>query len=287
MRKINLDIFDKVISGSPQKRLWHWLVPCLAALFFFSCSSSDASEATHNTSDSETEMKTSTPSSPSVSKSYLLGQFDPAKDSQFVRLTQPYAGGSALGQYLREEAFEAFKEMQAEARKAGLQLTILSATRNFSYQKSIWEAKWSGARLVDGKNLAKTISDPSLRAREILKYSSMPGTSRHHWGSDIDLNSFSNAYFKSGKGKKEYEWLLANASRFGYCRPYTEKHRGGRTGYEEERWHWSYTPLSKDLLKAYIAQVRYEDLSGFSGAEVAQSTGVIEAYVQGIGGECK
>ncbi|NJK84501.1 MAG: M15 family metallopeptidase [Saprospiraceae bacterium] len=52
------------------------------------------------------------------------------------------------------------------------------------------------------KTAAATTPNPQERALKILKYSSMPGTSRHHWGTDIDLNSFSNSYFEQGEGKK-------------------------------------------------------------------------------------
>ena len=222
-----------------------------------------------------------------VSKKYLLGKFDPATDSNFVRCVSPYAGGSALNQYLRKETFEAFRNMYEAAKVEGIQLTILSATRNFTTQKSIWEAKWTGGRKVGGQNLSIHLPDPTRRAREILKYSSMPGSSRHHWGTDIDLNAFNNAYFEQGKGKAEYDWLKKNASRFGFCQPYTEKYRGGRTGYNEERWHWSYTPLSKGFLAAYVKQVSLADIAGFKGAETALASGIIEAYVKGVGEACK
>ncbi|MFM9004881.1 MAG: D-alanyl-D-alanine carboxypeptidase family protein [Flavobacteriales bacterium] len=43
-----------------------------------------------------------------------------------------------------------------------------------------------------------------------MKFSSMPGTSRHHWGTDIDLNSVEPSYFLSGKGLLIYQWLSAH-----------------------------------------------------------------------------
>jgi len=73
------------------------------------------------------------------------------------------------------------------------------------------------------------------------------GTSRHHWGTDIDLNSFNNKYFESGKGKKIYDWLTSNASSFGFCQPYTPKGDHRPHGYNEEKWHWSYQPVSQDI----------------------------------------
>ena len=51
----------------------------------------------------------------------------------------------------------------------------------------------------------------------------MPSTSRHHWGTDIDLNSLNNSYFSSGKGLKEYDWLTTNANHYGFYQVYTDE----------------------------------------------------------------
>ncbi|MFM7855850.1 MAG: M15 family metallopeptidase [Flammeovirgaceae bacterium] len=218
--------------------------------------------------------------SQSIDKKYLLGQFDESKDTRFVKIDSQHAKGSAVGKFLRREAYEAFVRMAVAAKKEGLNLFIISATRNFSAQKNIWENKWDGKVMVDGKDLT-SVEDLRERARFILLYSSMPGTSRHHWGTDMDLNSLENNYFSSGEGLKVYQWLQANAATFGFCQPYTTK-ANGRTGYEEEKWHWSYLPLSKEFLKEYKKQISYSDLSGFRGAEVGPKLNVIENYVDGV-----
>ena len=166
------------------------------------------------------------------------------------------------------------------ANKEGVRLVIVSATRNFDYQKKIWEDKWNGKVKVEAKDLS-TIPDLNERARLILLYSAMPGTSRHHWGTDIDLNETESEYFETAEGKKVYDWLTAHATEFGFCQPYVSK-VNGRTGYEEEKWHWSYLPLSKNLLEEYKKQIQYEDITGFSGNETASSLQVIEKYVDGV-----
>jgi LAS superfamily LD-carboxypeptidase LdcB len=215
-----------------------------------------------------------------IDKKYLLGQFDETKDSRFVKIDSQYARGSAVGKFLRKESYEAFVKMANAAKKEGVILFIISATRNFTSQKSIWENKWNGKTLVEGKNLT-TIADFPERAKMILLYSSMPGTSRHHWGTDMDLNSLDNSYFASGEGLKIYQWLQIHSAEFDFCQPYTSK-ATGRSGYEEEKWHWSYLPLSKELLKEYKKQIRYADISGFKGSEVAKKLKVIDSYVDGV-----
>jgi zinc D-Ala-D-Ala carboxypeptidase len=219
-------------------------------------------------------------SAQTVDKNYLLGKFDPARHPQFTSLSERHSAGSARGGYLRKEAYDAFIKMSEAASKDGIQLTIISATRNFDSQKRIWENKWDGRTMVEGKNLT-TVKDHNERARLILLYSSMPSTSRHHWGTDMDLNSLDNSYFESGEGLKIYQWLTAHAADYGFCQPYTSK-ASGRTGYEEEKWHWSYLPLSAVFLEQYKQQVSYSDIKGFKGSEVAKSMQVITRYVEGV-----
>ncbi len=201
---------------------------------------------------------------------YLTGKFDPEKHPDFVKIGEPWA--NKPGMILRREAFEAFKKMWFAAKKDGVKLNIISSTRNFQKQKTIWEGKWS--------RFSKTHPDQVARARKILEYSSMPGTSRHHWGTDVDLNDLTNESFsKGGKNEKVYEWLLKNAAEFGFGQPYTA---GRPTGYFEERWHWSYLPLSKPFLKKYLAEMDDSKISGFAGAETAMEIGAVKNFAGGV-----
>lgn len=215
---------------------------------------------------------------------HLLGHINPANDTSFSRVATPYADQDGL--YLLDEVYDAFVEMHNAAKKDGIALVIISATRNFDSQKEIWERKWTGARLVEGQDLAKTVPDPVERARVILRYSSMPGTSRHHWGTDIDINSVENGYFESGVGSKVFEWLTANADDFGFRQTYTPKGEARPYGYEEEPWHWSYCPIAGRYLRQYLEKVTYDDISGFDGSDTAAEIDVIAHYVLGINPGC-
>jgi LAS superfamily LD-carboxypeptidase LdcB len=172
----------------------------------------------------------------------------------------------------------AFEEMAAAAEKEGIVLKVISGGRNFNMQKSIWERKWN-ARRPNFKSDKET-------ALDILKYSSMPGTSRHHWGTDLDINSLEPSYFASGKGKKEYDWLQKNAGSFGFCQTYDNKQASGRSGYSEEKWHYSYMPISSVLLSQYNEQITHEKLTGFLGCSTAKEIDVIPFYANGIAPNC-
>lgn len=207
-----------------------------------------------------------------VDKQYLLGRFNPETDLRFIKPVDEHTAGAARSQYLRKETYEAFIKMAEAAAKDGVKLVIISATRNFETQKSIWERKWQAEASITGE---------TERAKKILQYSAMPGTSRHHWGTDIDLNNLNNEYFESGVGLKIYQWLTAHAHEYGFCQPYTSK-TGGRTGYEEEKWHWSYTPVTAGLLEAYKQTVTLSDITGFAGSQTAIQLDVIKNYVDGV-----
>ena len=219
---------------------------------------------------------------PAFSVEYIMGKFDPAQHPDFVAVGKQYADQE--GYFLRKETYENFVKMHDAALADGITLTIISATRNFAKQKSIWEGKWTGSRLIEnGTNAAKKYPDPKTRALKILEYSSMPGSSRHHWGTDIDLNNLENAHFEKGEGKKIYEWLSKNAASYGFCQPYTA---GRATGYKEEKWHWSYTPLSKDFTAIAGKYLKNDMIIGFKGAETASQIDIVNNYILGINKEC-
>ncbi len=216
---------------------------------------------------------------------YLMGRFEPAEHPDFTLIETQYADREGL--YLRKDAYAAFLDMYESAKSDGVRLTIRSATRNFDYQKGIWEAKWTGARSIeDGKNASQAYPNPKERALKILEYSSMPGTSRHHWGTDIDLNAFNNEYFASGEGLKAYQWLSEHASEYGFCQPYSPKGEERPHGYNEEKWHWSYLPIALPLTALAKENLKDSMISSFKGAEAAEQIGVVEKYVLGINSDC-
>lgn len=218
---------------------------------------------------------------------YLSGRFTPEDRTDIVAVPAALTDGDGT-YYMHQAALDAFSKMHAAAQKEGVTLKIVSAFRNFDRQKAIWEAKWNGQRLLEGKEKANEVyPDPAQRALAILRYSSMPGSSRHHWGTDIDLNQLNNEYFATGEGKKMYDWLIANAATYGFCQPYTPISNERPNGYQEEKWHWSYLPIAQQLTDFARDHHRYDLIEGFDGAAVAEKIGVIKNYVLGVNEACK
>jgi hypothetical protein len=100
------------------------------------------------------------------------------------------------------------------------------------------------------------------RLETILKFSSLPGTSRHHWNTEVDFNSVKVTDWQpGGAGKpdgplfKLGQWLQANAPQVGFIQAYTPGRSGG---YNEEPWHYSYAPLSVGLRQRYGNQANLQ-----------------------------
>lgn len=152
---------------------------------------------------------------------------------------------------LMDTAYEAFQKMKKEALKSNIQLEVVSAYRSFERQKQIWNRKYKSF-LTEGLT-------PIDAIYKITEYSTIPGTSRHHWGTDIDLIDAAIPAQKNVLQEKHFinngvfclmkEWMTEHANRFGFYEVYTNV--SGRKGFKYEPWHFSYEPLSKPMLKAY------------------------------------
>jgi len=246
-------------------------------LALFSCKNTGEKPEKNRTIKKDTvEIRKDTvvkPKYPSyLNNDFLMGKFDPSKHPEFVRIEDKYTNKHNV--YLDKNAYNAFLKMYDAAYKDGFKLLIVSATRPFNYQKGIWERNWAKR---------KNIKDPVKRALDILKFSSMPGTSRHHWGTEIDLNVLENSYYTKGKGKKIFDWMTENAYKFGFCRPYTA---GRPYGYNEEKWHWSYKPISGIYTQYAKENMKDDYISGFKGAQTAKKIQVTKKYILGINKKC-
>ncbi len=151
-------------------------------------------------------------------------------------------------------------ELQIAAKKEGFQLTVCSGFRNFESQLALWNAKAVGARpLLDKNSRRLDISklSPEDIMFAILRWSALPGLSRHHWGTDLDvydrqalpkdyqLQLIPQEFEGTGYFAPMHDWLDNNLSRFGFFRPF-EKDLGGVS---PERWHISYAPLAQQYWK--------------------------------------
>lgn len=150
-----------------------------------------------------------------------------------------------------------FLNLRRAALADGFDLVPQSSFRDFSRQLTIWNQKFSGARpMVDaaGLPLDPNKLDAAERVEAILMWSALPGASRHHWGTDVDLidrhavargfrvQLTPQEFEPGGPFAALAEWLADNAARFGFFRPF----RGVLSGVQPEPWHFSFAPIAED-----------------------------------------
>ncbi len=167
---------------------------------------------------------------------------------------------------LHVHAVKAFFGLRRAAQARGFDLVPVSSFRDFDRQLAIWNAKYTGERpLYDaaGSSIDATRMAPSERVAAILRWSALPGGSRHHWGTDIDLIDASavasgyqvqltaEEYSPTGPFGSLAGWLETHALRFGFFRPY----RGVLSGPQAEPWHFSFAPAAEGARRALSASV--------------------------------
>ncbi|TLP80974.1 M15 family metallopeptidase [Maribacter sp. ACAM166] len=182
---------------------------------------------------------------------------------------------------LRKEAHDAFLEMKMAAYKDGIDLKIVSSYRNFQRQEAIFERKFI-SYTDDGM-------DPLDAIDKIIEYSTIPGTSRHHWGTDIDIvdgyrkvdgDVLVPSKFEAGGPYEDFKaWMDENSETYGYHLVYTDHPK--RRGFKYEPWHYSYAPLSIPMLEQFRGKniaslLQHEE---FYGAEHF-TIGFLRSYIQ-------
>jgi LAS superfamily LD-carboxypeptidase LdcB len=195
------------------------------------------------------------------------------------------------------QALEAFLAMREQAARDGIELAVFSAFRDFDAQLAIWNRKYRGERplfRLDGSVREHASLSEAELIDAILEWSALPGTSRHHWGTDLDVYDAAAMpegyrvqllpaeYACDGVFQRLSAWLDANMQRFGFFRPY-DAYRGG---VHPEPWHLSYAPVSSAALSLLTLELVEETVrdTGILGrdAVLAQLGQVYERYVRNV-----
>lgn len=152
------------------------------------------------------------------------------------------------------------QSLAQRAAQQGFELSVASGFRSFERQLAIWNAKVEGLRpVLDDFNEAVDLSalNNLQRVEAIMRFSALPGASRHHWGCDVDI--YDRAALTAGQSVQLlpsesepggvfysfHQWLdtlLLAQDCEGFYRPYNID----RGGIAAEPWHFSYAPIAAD-----------------------------------------
>ena len=199
---------------------------------------------------------------------------------------------------IHQQALTAWKAMSEEAKLAGFDLKIASGYRGFDRQLTIWNRKFSGQLHIKGQK-GEILDINTMTEQEIVKsilyFSALPGASRHHWGSDIDIYAQNLLpddqqlklepweFAENGPFDSLNHWLTKNVSRFDFYFPY-DRFRGGVA---IEPWHLSYWPIAQhgerlltiDCLKSVISSI---DILG-KNEIMLELSNIYQDYIKNVG----
>ncbi|PUA28322.1 MAG: peptidase [Cellvibrio sp. 79] len=199
--------------------------------------------------------------------------FDPIQ-RQLLGLDENFLAHSPeLNSRLHPATLAAVLDLRARAAKFDFDLRIASSFRSFERQLLIWNNKALGLRpVLDSAGASLDVHRLSDREKvfAILRWSALPGASRHHWGTDLDV--YGAAHIdpdyqiqltvaeteNDGPFAQFHRWLDVEL-RQGACqfyRPYAED----RGGIAPEPWHLSYAPLAKNYAQVFTQELLREQL---------------------------
>lgn len=188
-------------------------------------------------------------------------------------LTDLHSGQAEGAMLVHQDIVVPLTELQQNAAASGFDLRLCSGFRSFDRQLHIWNAKLSCLRpVVDdrGALINLELLSPWQQIQAVMRWSALPGASRHHWGTDIDI--YDRAAMPAdyqlqlipaeveGQGMfaPMHDWLDEKLADQGFYRPY-----GTDTGgVAPERWHISYRPLAQTFAQGLTAEVLEQRLQG-------------------------
>ena len=134
---------------------------------------------------------------------------------------------------LNGTAVMALEAMMLEMRAEGYNdIFVTSAYRSYNYQSSLFNT-YINNEMATGLSYEEAVA-------VVETYSAVPGYSEHHTGLCVDfiiagMGDLTNEFAEH----EVYDWLLANAWKFGFVLRYPED-KVDVTGYSYESWHWRF-----------------------------------------------
>lgn len=172
------------------------------------------------------------------------------------------------GYYVDKEVLPFYNKLKESLSVSGFELRLESGYRPFERQLSIWNRKASGElRLLDaGGNPMERPTDEEQLMFAILTWSALPGASRHHLGSDLDVvdgNACPEGYEVQltpaecngmfAPFHKKLTELMDAGEAFGFSRVFVP----GRGNIQPEQWHIAHLPTSRKRLENFsLAELR-------------------------------
>lgn len=191
---------------------------------------------------------------------------------------------SFQGVFIHKDTLDDLIDLRRQAEIAGFDLVVASGFRDFDRQLAIWNNKFSGERPVfdlNGRQVDMNACAVLEKVHAIMLFSALPGASRHHFGSDLDvyaknltsteqpLQLTPDEYLRGAQLPFNL-WLNEVLPTTRFYRPYAE-YQGGIA---QEPWHISHYPVADKLFKLQsIESIR----QALDAADIAGKAVILEA----------
>lgn len=195
----------------------------------------------------------------------LIDPFDVLTGNTQEHLTPCWSGA-----LVHRDVLAPLTRLRQKAKAAGFELAIASSYRGFERQQLIWQDKVSGKRPIYTHDGSTELDPASLTPQAllwaILRWSALPGTSRHHWGTDFDvydcaavakdyrLQLVPEEYEPPGPFAGFTQWFreaLERDESEGFFLPYAQD----MGAVAPEPWHISYAPIAQVFQREFDVSV--------------------------------
>ncbi len=158
---------------------------------------------------------------------------DNAVDRNFIssvdrgEINSRYTSGSESSKTLDKRVIEHFENMCKDAANDGITLISISSYRTYAYQEGLYKN-----RVQRCINEGLSRAEAEKKAATIV---ALPGTSEHHLGLAVDINSVEESF----ENTSAFRWLKENAENYGFILRYP-KDKQGITKIIYEPWHYRF-----------------------------------------------
>lgn len=202
---------------------------------------------------------------------------------QLTGLTQTHLTSIQVGEksfLIHQQIKSALEGLIQQAQVNGFDFSIASSFRDYHRQAMIWNAKFSGERpILDDQSQPLDCAQLTdlEKIHAIMRWSALPGGSRHHWGCELDVyarNCLPDGVtlqlepweYQTGHQAEFNHWLTEYMPQYGFYLPY--QHDLG--GVAIEPWHISHIQTGEAMLQQLSLDKLLQtwQLHPFLGSEV-------------------
>jgi predicted deacylase len=189
-----------------------------------------------------------------VSNAFLTGQGKPGVDSNLLASIKSIVNNRFSDLNVHYSTVWLPQQQSNLRKRLPQHLTKASDFRSFGRQASITAGALGQQALFNTTSTDEEIQRAILNVMQTI---SVPGFSRHHWGTEIDVVSATRSDWEgNGMFIPLIPFLTNEAPKFGFFHPYSDQRPSSvLPHYQNEPWHLSYWPIANVIQQEWITRI--------------------------------